>query len=83
MKPEAPLTPLMNRLARDLYRIRTERNLTVDEVAKSSGLSRGTILKLEHGQGHCRGITLVRLAAWAAELGVTEFAGFSVKKEAQ
>lgn len=58
-------------LARNLRRLRTERGLTLDELAKRAGISRSMLIQIEQKRVNPTLATLVRLAQ-ALDIGLAE-----------
>jgi len=52
----------MEPLSVRLRRLRTQRLLSIDELAKRAGVSKGAVLRIEHDQGRPTWRTLRRLA---------------------
>ena len=66
-------------LARNLRRLRTERGLTLDELAKRAGVSRSMLIQIEQKRVNPTLATLVRLAE-ALDIGLAELVELGARR---
>lgn len=70
------------RLGEELYDLRQRHGLTVRKAAVLIGISHSALDRIENGRhSNCRGETFVKILAWAARMGYTNFAGFELRAE--
>lgn len=72
---------LIDVLAREIRAARARHGITLPDAAWAIGMSISALKRIESGKSrNCRGLTLMMILHWAAGLGYSEFAGFTITK---